>query len=66
MTKDELIAKQQIEIEELQRSNAELIEDRERVHRILYCIGGPLNDNKLQYSKEQLMTFIYIRDTLDL
>ena len=30
------------------------------IHLILYCIGGPLNDNVLRYSSKQLKTFFRI------
>ena len=30
----------------------------------IYCIGGPLNDNMNQYSKEQLMPFVHIASIL--
>jgi len=34
--------------------------DLSNIHSILYCIGGPLNDNVLQYSKKQRVTFSQI------
>jgi hypothetical protein len=34
------------------------------MHNILFCIGGPLNDNKLNYSKEQLKTFWMIANII--
>lgn len=27
------------------------------IHDTIYCIGGPLNDNKLRYNKNQLKVF---------
>lgn len=30
-----------------------------------YCIGGPLNDNKLGYSREQMVTFARIGEELE-
>jgi len=65
MTKDELIANQQIEIEELKQKSISFVKAKEKIHSILYCIGGPLNDNKLLYSREQLLTFIQIRDAIE-
>lgn len=53
MTKDELIAKQQLEIEELKNRLEWANDDKGRIRNILTCIGGPLNDNLLGYSAEQ-------------
>ena len=64
MTKDELIAKQQLEIEELKEENAGLRADHEKIYYRLYNIGGPLNDNVLNYSKKQLKTFFDISNIL--
>jgi len=66
MTKDELITKQALKIEELEeevrlRKEAELT-----IHRIIYCIGGPLNDNKLGYSRPQLKIFADIVNELNI
>ena len=54
MTKTELIARQAKKLEELQ---IELKEFKSRIKQAqLYFIGigGPLNDNKLEFSQEQL------------
>lgn len=64
MTKDELIAKQQMEIEMLKQLNTNFLESDNAIYKILHCIGGPLNDNKLGYTKEQLDPFFRIRDWL--
>lgn len=64
MTEAELIARQAKQIEELRDEVADL---RERVRLALahiYCIGGPLNDNKLGYSKPQMVTFARISKEL--
>jgi hypothetical protein len=37
-----------------------LHESMEHISNILYCIGGPLNDNAKRYSNEQLKTFFNI------
>ncbi len=60
MTKDELITKQQLEIEELKIRVEDYQDMSNSIHNLIYCIGGPLNDNKLQYSKKQLSTFLAI------
>ena len=48
---------QEFEIEELNKRI-----DSARAY--IYCIGGPLNDNRLQYNKEQLLTFHNINECL--
>lgn len=57
MTQDELISRQALKVAE----QADKIEDLERrlkqIHMILFCCGGPLNDNVLGYTKEQRVTF---------
>lgn len=35
------------------------------IHGLLYSIGGPLNDNREQYSHEQLRIFFRIKNELD-
>ena len=64
MTEAELIARQAKQLEELREEVAEL-KDRARKARLhIYCIGGPLNDNKLGYTREQMVTFARIADEL--
>lgn len=53
MTKDELICKQQLEIEHLKIRLGWANEDKQKIASALVCIGGPLNDNKLGYSVPQ-------------
>jgi len=57
MTKDELIAKQQIEIEELRQKISEHKKIFKNIRGIIYGIGGPLNDNKLGYTRPQMKIF---------
>lgn len=60
MNNDELVARQARRIAELED---ELLERRKAygdVHDILYCIGGPLNDNKLKFTRQQLQPFFDI------
>jgi hypothetical protein len=64
MTKDELIVKQQLEIERLHKGYSEHQAALDRVHGILFCIGGPLNDSKLGYTREQMCDFLKIKDAL--
>ena len=62
MTKDELIANQQIEIEEQRELLSEYKLGYSNIYGIIFCIGGPLNDNKLMYSHKQLGTFSQIAE----
>lgn len=60
----ELIARQAKQIEELRDEVADLKERARKARLHIYCIGGPLNDNKLGYSKPQMVTFARIADEL--
>ena len=53
MTKDELIAKQQLEIEEYKQMLEENTEIIKSLTGKFYNIGAPLNDNVLQFNKDQ-------------
>ena len=57
MTKDQALAKYALMNLELQAENEDLRQSIYNIHGILFSIGGPLNDNFKQYSKEQLVTF---------
>lgn len=54
MTKDKLITKQQLEIEEYKQKLIENAEIKKDLEMRFYAIGQPLNDNYLQFNKEQL------------
>ena len=54
MTKDELISKQQLEIEEYKQKLIENSEIKKDLEMRFYAMGQPLNDNCLQFNKEQL------------
>lgn len=42
------------------------LKERSRIAKsYIYCIGGPLNDNKLGYSRAQMLTFVWIANALD-
>ena len=60
MTDQELIVWQSKQIEELRDMVADLKERSRKAWMHIYCIGGPLNDNKLGYSKPQMVTFAKI------
>lgn len=64
MKEAELIARQAKQIEELRDEVSNLKERARRARLHIYCIGGPLNDNKLGYSKPQMVTFARIADEL--
>lgn len=65
MTEAELIARQAKKIEELRDEVSDLKRRAKRARSLIYCIGGPLNDNKLVYTKPQMVTFSRIADELD-
>lgn len=64
MTEAELIARQARKIEELRDEVADLKARVRKACMHIYCIGGPLNDNKLGYSKPQMVTFARIAEEL--
>jgi hypothetical protein len=64
MTEAELIVRQARQLEELRDEVADLKERLRRARSHIYCIGGPLNDNKLGYTKPQMVTFARIADEL--
>lgn len=64
MTDAELIARQAKTIEEQRDHITDLHERINRAQLHMICIGGPLNDNKLGYTKEQRMVFHRISETL--
>lgn len=57
MTDDEIISLQAKEIIELRHELEKMKGAISRAIRHMVCIGGPLNDNKLRYSPQQLVTF---------
>lgn len=61
----ELIGKQAFEIHRLKTEVNELRQKIEGARCSMTCIGGPLNDNKLQFNKEQLRLIRQIHDELE-
>jgi hypothetical protein len=57
MRKDEVIARLARKVEILERDRKAMRRDIRKAHQIMINIGGPLNDNVLQYSREQLVPF---------
>ena len=62
MTDEELIARQAKQLEELRDEVADLKARARKARLHIYCIGSPLNDNRLGYSKPQMVTFARIAD----
>ncbi len=65
MTNEVFIAKQAKEIAELKESNESLLTAIKKAKMHIYCIGGPLNDNRLGYSRAQMVTFARIAEELE-
>lgn len=68
MNKEQLIAKQQLEIENLRLRLKWASKDKLDIVMRLTCIGGALNDNFLQYNREQLsslQTILEIAENTD-
>lgn len=64
MTEQELITRQAKQLEELRDEVADLKERVRKARMHIYCIGGPLNDNVLGYSRAQMSTFARIANEL--
>jgi hypothetical protein len=60
ITEAQLIAQQALEIAELKATVADQNDRLEKIVLHCVCIGGPLNDNRLQYTKEQRLPFHHI------
>lgn len=63
---DEIIANQARQIYVFESLLNQYLENVRKVNKMLYCIGGPLNDNKLEYTREQLQIFFLIQETLEM
>jgi hypothetical protein len=64
MTDTELIAIQAKKIEELRRENISLKERMSICYSYIYCVGGPMNDNRLNFNKEQRDVFAKMASVL--
>ncbi len=60
MTTNDLIAKQQMRIEKMRRTIRRHNQAKEKIHGLIFCIGGPLNDNCDQYTPKQAQIFFEI------
>ena len=54
MTKEELITKQQLKIEDLKEELKNSKDAMENINSILFSVGGLLNDRSIGMNKEQL------------
>ena len=61
----ETIARQAMRLEALEIENERLRRNIKNAINNIVCIGGPLNDNKLGYSKQQMVTFWRIKEELE-
>jgi hypothetical protein len=65
MTKNETIARLARRVEKQRQQIKHHRGVRTRVRLLIYGCGGPLNDNKLKYTKEQLLIFQQIARELE-
>jgi hypothetical protein len=59
---EKLAAEQALKIRELTKTIHEYRESLVTIRNIIYCCSGPLNGNKLGYTKEQMKDFAKIAD----
>lgn len=59
-----LFVMQALEIDELKKKVADYKVAANNIYGIIYCTGGPLNDNKLRYNKKQMVDFHRIAQEL--
>lgn len=64
MNNDELVARQARRIAELEDKVIEYNNACHKIHDVICCIGGPLNDNKLGYTRIQQTDFKKILNLL--
>lgn len=60
MNDDVLVAKQARRIDSLELTLSHIQDELKRSYGHIYCIGGPLNDNLLQFTNKQLATVAQI------
>jgi len=58
--RDNLIAEQQLKIRELEQKKDGYQKSLIEINGLMYCCGGPLNDNYHGYNKDQLKLFFRI------
>ena len=57
MDTDKLIAQQALKIAELEEYMEYYEHMTAEIHGIIFCVGGPLNDNRLGYTPSQMVPF---------
>jgi hypothetical protein len=65
MTKDELIVKQQLELEKYKKMLEDNKKLKSKIVRKFYACGQPLNDNVLQMNKEQMKWCFEVMDLVE-
>jgi hypothetical protein len=65
MRPNDVIVRQAVKIETLEEANERMRQCLAGAKLYIICVGGPLNDNTLRYSSEQLVTFQKILDVLE-
>lgn len=65
MTKDELIVTQALRIEDLKVENLILYKRMSNIQRMLTCVGGPLNDNRDKFNKQQMKILVDIYENCE-
>lgn len=63
--KDKLFIKQAIKIDELENQLANSDKKLNKIYTMLVSIGGPLNDNKFGFTKEQMTVFEQIERIIE-
>lgn len=62
---EQLCAQQALQIANLTARVKAMNEAMRKIHMVIYCVGGPLNDNKLGYSRQQMEPFSRIAAQAD-
>ena len=65
MTKDELVTKQQLKIEDFKEKTEHNEDVLKTLNHRFIGIGQPLNDNLLNFNKEQLAWVFQIKELVD-
>ena len=65
MTYEQLVAKQALKIDMLEQEIEGHAKAFFEIHRWIYGIGQPLNDNKLKYTNDQLSNFTEIANIIE-
>ena len=64
--RDHLIARQQLQIEDLKKQLSTVAGQHQQVYNLLFNIGAPLNDNRLEFNLEQRRLLHEIKNILEL